>query len=140
MIFGLKFVADDFLEEGEVNITVKQDGGYDLGDIVLRPDSKIYEEIYAYDRRSTWYAIEEQNRASGHCRVGFSWIKDANTTLTLNEQNIDYIRMKQTVINVTFYEDEPAGANSLSVNLEDLEMEDSGFSYTFGDEQEEYMW
>lgn len=140
MIFGIKIMADDFLKEGEVSLII-EDESYNFDNIVLTPDSKVYEAIYAYDDRASWYRIEEQNKAESGCYLDeILWKKDENTTLALNRQQIKYIRMKQTVVNVTFYEDEVAGTSSLSVNLEDLEMEDSGLSYTFGDDQEEYVW
>ena len=145
MIFGLKVVADNFLTQGVVEgifaESISSTSGYYQDKFTLTPPSAtVYEATYAYTRRDQWYPYQVQNDAYRNMSIKFSWIKDENTTLKLDEQNIKMIRMKQTVVNVTFYEDESAGNTKVSMVFDDLEMSENETSYTFGDDQDEYEW
>ena len=142
MIFGLKVVADNFLTQGVVEgIFTEYSGSSHQDKFTLTPPSAtVYEATYAYTRRENWYPYQVQNDAYRNMLIKFSWIKDENTTLKLDAQTIKMIRMKQTVVNVTFYEDESAGNTKVSMVFDDLEMSENETSYTFGDDQEEYEW
>lgn len=144
MIFGLKVVADNFLTQGVVEGVFSDnigDSGCCQDPFTLTPPSAtVYEATYAYTDRENWYKYDVQNDAYNTCQIQFTWVKDENTTLKLDRQNIKMIRMKQTVVNVTFYEDESAGNTKVSMVFDDLEMSENETSYTFGDDQEEYEW
>ncbi len=147
MIFGLRVIADSFLTQGTVNgrfARVISDGNntadYQDRFTLTAPDNKEYEAIYAYTNRSEWYAKQTQKDATQTMHIKFTWDKDENTSLSLDVQAIKMIRMKQTVVNVTFFEDESAGNTKLSMVFDDLEMSENEESYTFGDDQEEYEW
>lgn len=143
MIFGLKVVADDFLTQGAVEGAFSYYRGSSnyLDRFTLTPtSSKEYEATYAYTNRNSWYDYEGQNDAYVNMIIKLKWVKDENTTLELDEQQIRMIRMKQTVVNVTFFEDESAGNTKVSMVFDDLEMSENETTYTFGDDQEEYVW
>ncbi|MBR5014795.1 MAG: hypothetical protein IKY16_09395 [Bacteroidales bacterium] len=142
MIFGLKVVADNFLTQGVVEgILTDYIGSSEQDKFTLAPPSAtVYEATYAFTRRDNWYPYQVQNDADDDMDIKFSWIKDENTTLKLDWQNIRMIRMKQTIVNVTFFEDESAGNTKVSMVFDDLEMSENETSYTFGDDQEEYEW
>lgn len=136
MIYGLKVVADNFLTQGVVNGRFNGEDRFTL----TPPDATVYEATYAYTDRDSWYGEDVQNDAYANYSIMFSWEKDENTTLNLDQQTIKMIRMKQTVVNVTFYEDESAGNTKVSMVFDDLEMSENETSYTFGDDQDEYEW
>lgn len=141
MIFGIKVVADDFLTQGMVNGTIDHNTGMKSEDyFTLTPNGKVYEATYAYTNRESWYGIEIQNNANSQSRITLSWAKDEDTTLNLDRQSLKVIRMKQTVVNVTFFEDESAGSNKVAMVFDDLEMSENETTYTFGDDQSEYVW
>lgn len=144
MIYGLKVVADDFLTQGTVTgqFAYRLDYSYHYQDrfTLTAPDNKEYEAVYAYTNRDDWYDKEIQNDAYVTSYIKFTWDKDENTSLTLDQQSIKMIRMKQTVVNVTFFEDESAGNTKVSMVFDDLEMSENEQTYTFGDDQEEYEW
>lgn len=142
MIYGLKVIAD--VNQG----TVKGDYAYildasscyrDSFDLTA-PSNLVYEATYAYTDRDKWYQYDVQNDAKCNSQIRFRWVKDENTTLRLDTQNIRMIRMKQTIVNVTFYEDESAGSNRVTMVFDDLEMTENDTQYTFGDDQSEYEW
>lgn len=145
MIFGLKVVADDFLTQGAVEGVFSYSVGnasmyYQDTFTLTPPSSKEYEATYVYTNRDRWYDHEVQNDAYENMSIKLKWVKDENTTLELDEQQIRMIRMKQTVVNVTFFEDESAGNTKVSMVFDDLEMSENETTYTFGDDQEEYVW
>lgn len=144
MIYGLKVVADNFLTQGTVEGVFSNNigayGSYQDLFTLTPPSATVYEATYAYTNRDSWYPHQVQNDAYVNCYIQFSWVKDENTTLKLDDQRIKMIRMKQTVVNVTFYEDESAGNTKVSMVFDDLEMSENETSYTFGDDQEEYEW
>lgn len=145
MIFGLKVVADDFLTQGSVAGKLSTGSSvYDNNSdsFTLSPSAgKTYEATYACTKRGEWYDKEVQKDAYVDMYMtGLTWIKDENTTLKLDTQRIRMIRMMQTVVNVTFFEDESAGNTKVSMVFDDLEMSENETTYTFGDDQEEYYW
>lgn len=140
MIYGLKVVADNFLTQGVVNGVFSGSNYYQDKFTLTPPSATVYEATYAYTSRDSWYDKDVQNDAYMNGYIKFSWVKDENTKLKLDEQRIKMIRMKQTVVNVTFYEDESAGNTKVSMVFDDLEMSENETSYTFGDDQEEYEW
>lgn len=144
MIFGLKVVADNFLTQGVVEgifaESINNSSYYQDKFTLMPPSATVYEATYAFTDREYWYPYQVQNDAYRSMNIKFSWIKDENTTLKLDEQRIKMIRMKQTVVNVTFFEDESAGNTKVSMVFDDLEMSENETSYTFGDDQEEYEW
>lgn len=146
MIFGLKVVADDFLTQGTVTgalgTTSYPSNNSQSDSFTLAPPSnETYEATYAYTDRGRWYDREVQKDAKETMYMcHLTWIKDENTTLRLDTQSIIMYRMMQTVVNVTFYEDESAGNTKVSMVFDDLEMSENETTYTFGDDQEEYYW
>lgn len=142
MIYGLKVVADSFLTQGVVEGAFNdyKSSYYHDYFTLTPPSATVYEAIYAFTSRDNWYDREVQNDAYTDAYIHFSWVKDENTTLKLDNQDIKMIRMKQTVVNVTFYEDESAGNTKVSMVFDDLEMSENETSYTFGDDQDEYEW
>lgn len=141
MIYGVKVIAGNFLTQGEVQGYIQgyHGGSYKDNFILTPPNAKVYEATYAYSGRDTWYT-DVQDYANYECYIDFTWIKDENTTLNLDRQRIKVIRMKQTIVNVTFFEDESAGNTKVSMVFDDLEMSENETSYTFGDDQDEYEW
>lgn len=145
MIFGLKVVAGDFLTQGTVtgSFGFNPNMQYNNSDsfTLAPPSNKTYEATYAYTDRDSWYKEEIQEDAYYDMYLGnLTWIKDENTTLRLDTQRIRMIRMKKTIVNVVFYEDESAGNTKMSMVFDDLEMSENETSYIFGDDQEEYVW
>lgn len=138
MVYGLKVVAGDFLTEGTVKIWNVYNSGIGKS-ITLTPDNKIAERIYTYNDRSNWYDEEELSDAQTYTTLQFSWTKDDGTVLTLNRQNVYFNRLKQTIINLTFYEDTTIDDAKLGVQFEDqVFVEEGQKTYTFGDDQSEY--
>ena len=138
MVYGLKVIAGDFLTEGTVKIWCIDNNGPNKT-ITLTPENKTFEQIYTYTNRSQWYGYEELSDASCSYRLKFSWTKDDGTVLTLNPQYVYFNRLKQTIINLTFYEDTAIDDAKLGVQFEDqLFVEEGQKTYTFGDDQSEY--
>ena len=139
MVYGLKVVAGDFLTEGTVKI-LNYYGTSGIGkSITLTPDNKIAERTYTYNDRSNWYDDEELSDAQTSSTLKISWTKDDGTVLTLNRQNVYFNRLKQTIINLTFYEDTTIDDAKLGVQFEDqVFVEEGQKTYTFGDDQSEY--
>ena len=133
MAYGLKVVAGDFLKEGTLTVSNRGD---DYDDFTLTPDNKVYEAIYAYHSPYSWYT--SQNPSTARSLI-FTWTKADGTSVSLETQRPIFNRLKQTIINVVFYEDEEAGATKLSL-LYDEDPFTEGNSYTYGDEQDEYDW
>lgn len=141
MIYGLKVVADEFLSEGTVNCNFSFNNvTWDEDCFTLTPESNVFEAIYTHYDRDVWYDKEQLHDAIGSRVIGISWTKEDGTKYTLAEQRVYIYRMKQTVVNVTFYEDESAGNTKVSMVFDDLEMSENETSYTFGDDQDEYEW
>lgn len=142
MIFGVKVVAD--INQGTVNGYISSNPGsvlsYKDNFSLTAPSNLVHESTFAYTSRSNWYRYDVQNDAADFMHVDFEWVKDENTTLKLDSQSIKVIRMKQTVVNVTFFEDESAGSNKVAMVFDDLEMSENETTYTFGDDQSEYEW
>lgn len=144
MIFGVKVIAD--INQGTVNGYISEASGisssyYRDNFSLTAPSNLVHEATFAYTSdRSRWYRYDVQNDAYATMYVDFEWVKDENTTLKLDYQSIKVIRMKQTVVNVTFFEDESAGNTKVAMVFDDLEMSENETSYTFGDDQEEYEW
>lgn len=137
MVYGLKVIAGDFLTEGKVNIWCTS--ANIMKSITLTPENKTAERIYTYNDRSSWYGYEELSDASCSHVLKFSWTKDDGTVLTLNPQYVYFNRLKQTIINLTFYEDTSIEDAQLAVEFEDqVFVEEGQKTYTFGDDQSEY--
>lgn len=141
MIYGLKVIAD--VNQGTVHghYSCNLNSAYCYQDYfdLTAPSNLVYEATYAYTSRSSWYK-DVQNDSYTSAYIDFNWVKDENTTLHLDYQSIKMIRMKQTIVNVTFYEDESAGNTKVSMVFDDLEMSENDTQYTFGDDQSEYEW
>lgn len=140
MVFGLKVVADDFLTEGEVSVEFNYSYNYyHMDGFTLTPDKRSDERIYTYCDRDNWYPIEELSDAYTNLTISLTWTKADGTVLKLKPQQVYFNRLKQTIINVTFYEDSAIEDAKLSVNFEDqVFVEDGQYTYTFGDDQSEY--
>jgi len=137
MVYGLKVIAGDFLTEGRVDIWCTASDK--MKSIILTPENKTAERIYTYNYRSDWYGYEELSDASCSCDLKFRWTKDDGTVLTLNSQRVYFNRLKQTIINLTFYEDTAIDDAKLGVQFEDqVFVEEGQMTYTFGDNQSEY--
>lgn len=133
MAYGLKVVAGDFLKEGTLTVSNR---GRDNDDFTLTPDNKVYEAVYAYESPYSWYVSQNPSTSRS---IKFTWTKADGTSVSLETQSPMFNRLKQTIINVVFYEDEEAGATKLSL-LYDEDPFTEGNSYTYGDEQDEYDW
>ena len=145
MIYGLKVIAD--VNQGVVKGCLGYDLYYGYGSnsaydyfSLTAPSNLIYETTYAHIDRPSWYQYTVQDDATTSKYIDFEWEKDETTTLKLDDQKIKFIRMKQTIVNVTFFEDESAGSNKVAMVFEDLEMSENDTQYTFGDDQSEYEW
>lgn len=141
MVFGLKVVADDFLKEGEVEVSVYSNSNYNRidYDYVLTPENKSLEHTYAYNSRSSWYDYEELADAYSNITIDFAWTKDDGTVLKLNSKSIKINRLKQTIVNVTFYEDTSIEDAKLSAQFEDQVFVEEGQPiYSFGENQSDY--
>ncbi len=143
MVYGIKVIADDFLTEGTVSVKYRYNSGSDssvsIKNFTMDPDNTVVEKTYAYTNRSTWYGYEELSDAGGTCYMEFTWTKDDGTILRLNNQAVKFNRLKQTIINLTFYEDTAIDDAKLAVQFEDqVFVEEGQMTYTFGDNQSEY--
>ena len=139
MVYGLKLIAGDFLTEGTVKVWNTSSYGPRNPIITLTPENKTAELIYTYHDRARWYGYEELSDASCSFPLKFSWTKDDGTVLTLKSQNVSFNRLKQTIINLTFYEDTAIDDAKLGVQFEDqVFVEEGQMTYTFGDNQSEY--
>lgn len=138
MVYGLKVIAGDFLTEGKVLIWCTDSDGLNKS-ITLTPENKTAERTYTYCNRSTWYGYEELADARCSNYLKFKWTKDDGTVLILNEQLVYFNRLKQTIINLTFYEDTAIDDAKLGVQFEDqVFVEEGQYTYSFGDDQSEY--
>lgn len=133
MAYGLKVVAGDFLKEGTLTVSNR---GSDYDNFTLTPDNKVYEAVYAYESPYSWYISQNPSTSRS---IKFTWTKADGTSVSLETQSPTFNRLKQTIINVVFYEDEEAGATKLSL-LYDEDPFTEGNSYTYGDDQDEYDW
>ncbi len=133
IVYGLKVVAGDFLKEGTLTV---ENRDYDSDNFTLTPDNKVYEAVYAYSQPYSWY--QSQNPSATRT-LKFTWTKADGTSVSLEPQYPNFNRLKQTIINVEFYEDETTGATKLGL-LYDEDPFTEGDSYTYGDEQDEYEW
>ena len=131
--YGLKVVAGDFLKEGTLTVSNR---GRDYDNFTLTPDNKVYEAVYAYESPYSWYISQNPSTSRS---IKFTWTKADGTSVSLETQSPTFNRLKQTIINIVFYEDEEAGATKLSL-LYDEDPFTEGNSYTYGDEQDEYDW
>lgn len=143
MVYGIKVIANDFLTEGTVKV-IFYDAiyGYNASkSFTLTPDNKIAEKIYTYQNRQDWYGKEELEDAYSSRYMGFEWTKNDGTVLKLKEQSVKVNRLKQTIINLTFYEDATIDGAKLAVQYEDQVFVEEGQEiYSFGDDQSEYEW
>lgn len=138
MVYGIKIIADDFLTEGVVNVKFDR---YSSKAFTLTPDNKVVEKTYTYNNRASWYRYEELEDASDYIWVDFSWTKDDGTVLKLKRQTIYFNRLKQTIINLTFYEDTTIDDAKIGMQYEDQVFVEEGQNiYNLGDDQDEYSW
>lgn len=139
MVYGLKVVAGDFLTEGTVKVWCVNSNYGPTGSITLTPENKTAERIYTYNNRADWFRHEELADAKTYYDLKFTWTKDDGTILKLNSQTVYFNRLKQTIINLTFYEDTAIDDAKLGVQFEDqVFVEEGQMTYTFGDDQSEY--
>lgn len=139
MVYGIKVVAGDFLTEGTVKVSFAS--GNVSPSFTLSPDNKVVENIYTTLSRPSWYKKEELEDAYSYRYMNFSWTKDDGTVLKLKEQTVKVNRLKQTIINLTFYEDTTIDGAKLAVQYEDQVFVEEGQEiYSFGDDQSEYEW
>lgn len=140
MVYGIKVVAGDFLTEGTVKVSFASRDN-DSPSFTLSPDNKVVENIYTTLNRPSWYEKEELEDAYSYRYMNFSWTKDDGTVLKLKEQTVKVNRLKQTIINLTFYEDTTIDGAKLAVQYEDQVFVEEGQEiYSFGDQQSEYEW
>ena len=133
MAYGLKVVAGEFFTEGK--LTVKNEG-YNADNFTLTPDNKTYEAVYAYYNPCDWYTSQNPSTTR---TITITWTKADGTSVSLKWQSPYFHRLKQTIINVEFYDDENAGDTKLKM-LYDEDPFTEGNSYTYGDDQGEYQW
>lgn len=133
MAYGLKVVAGDFFTEGKLVVKNK---GVSSDDFTLTPDNKIYEAVYAYYYPCEWYTSQNPYTSRS---ITITWTKADGTSVSLKTQSPSFHRLKQTIINVEFYDDENAGDTKLKM-LYDEDPFTEGNSYTYGDDQGEYQW
>lgn len=144
MVYGIKVIADDFLTEGKVTVSFLQYDMYRymaMSGFTLTPDNKVGEKIYSYCYPASWYSKEELADAYENVYIRLKWEKDDGTVLELKDQKIQFNRLKQTIVNVTFYEDSTIEDAKLGVQFEDqVFVEEGQKTYTFGDDQSEYQF
>lgn len=141
MVYGIKVVAGDFLTEGTVKVSFASRDNHSSPSFTLSPDNKVVENIYTTLNRPSWYEKEELEDAYSKRIMNFSWTKDDGTVLKLKEQTVKVNRLKQTIINLTFYEDTTIDGAKLAVQYEDQVFVEEGQEiYSFGDDQSEYEW
>lgn len=141
MVYGIKVVAGDFLTEGTVKVSFASRDNHSSPSFTLSPDNKVVENIYTTLNRPSWYEKEELEDAYSQRIMNFSWTKDDGTVLKLKEQTVKVNRLKQTIINLTFYEDTTIDGAKLAVQYEDQVFVEEGQEiYSFGDDQSEYEW
>ena len=143
MTWGVKFVAGDFLKEGKLRISMKDNVSptYFSCTSYITPEDRVCEETFAYWSPSDWYSKENLLDAKNDISVDISWIKDEETTIALKTKTITINRLKQTIVNINMYEDDVLGDGKLSFSFEDIDITESDTNqYTFGENQDEYKW
>lgn len=166
MIFGLKVVENNFLTDGQITIDVayvraSYDGLYHherigqvFDKIILSPDTAESSQIYAYSNlvdefhgkypgnnistMDSWYRYDELDDAIAHIFVTIAWERGDGTIIKWNDKMIQINRLKESVINLSYYEDGTKDTN-LSLVYEDYDISE-GVIYEYGGEQGDYKW
>lgn len=141
MIYGLKVEAGDFLTNGSVSVALKRASGLSPNwTFTLTPDNQILEKTFAHYNLSAWYNQTDITKAQASFTIDFTWTKDDGTAVDWQAKQIFFTRLKQTVVNLDYYEDSTIGNNTITMHYDDTEMEKDYTSYTIGDTQDEYDW
>ena len=139
MIYGLKVQVGDFFTEGSIKVSYYYDNSY-YHNFTLTPDNKTAENIYAYEYVASWYGQTDITKATTTGYIDFVWTKADGTTVNWQKSSVNCTRLKQTVVNLDYYEDSTIGSNTIAIHYDDTEMEKDYKSYIIGDTQDEYDW
>lgn len=146
MVWGLKITVADFFTDGVIIIN-DYDSHTDcrIPRIELTPENKEFSAVYSYGTNSyyyeflqNWYKQDELDDAYATKRFVIKWEKDDGTYINWKDLTVQINRLKETVINLTYYTDGDVDAK-LGVTFEDWEMR-SGNEYNYGGEQDDYEW
>lgn len=167
MIFGLKVVENNFLTDGQITIDMACVDNYSIGankfgeyrgqvfdKLILSPDTAESSQIYAYSNlvdefhsnsqgnyisaMDSWYGYDELDDAIAHIFVTIAWERGDGTIIKWNDKMIQINRLKESVINLSYYEDGTKDTN-LSLVYEDYDISE-GVIYEYGGEQGDYKW
>ncbi len=140
MIFGLKVQAGDYLTEGSIKVKFYYSGTA-FYPFTLTPDNKTIEVTFANGYGlSNWYGQTDITKATTTKDIDFVWTKADGTEVNWQAMSISFTRLKQTVVNLDYYEDSTIGSNTIAIHYDDTEMEKDYKSYIIGDTQDEYDW
>lgn len=136
MVTGLKINIGDYFDNGKITLSAF-DKNY-----TFTPESKTYETTFAYySNVSLWYTNEDLSLSPFKQTFDFKWVKDDGTVVDWKPFDLQFYRLKQTIINLKYYgEDEVIGSNTLDVHYEDTELENGYSNLQFGAEQDDYNW
>lgn len=136
MVTGLKINIGDYFDNGKITLSAF-DKNY-----TFTPESKTYETTFAnYYTYSSWYTIEDLSLSTFKETLDFKWVKDDGTVVDWKSFDLQFYRLKQTIINLKYYgEDEVIGSNTFDVHYEDTELENGYSNRQFGAEQDDYNW
>ena len=141
MIYGLKVQAGDFLTNGTISVAVKESSaGSAIHTFKLTPDNKTLETTFAHYNVASWYSCTDITKATTSFYIDFTWTKEDGTKINWQVKSIAFTRLKQTVVNLDYYEDSTIGSNTIAIHYDDTEMENDYKSYIIGDTQDEYDW
>ena len=147
MVWGLKITVADFFTDGV--IIINDYSSYTdclIPRIELTPENKEFSAVYSYGTSSSspyeylqnWYGQDELDDAYATKTFNIKWEKDDGTYIHWKDFTPQINRLKETVINLTYYTDGDVDAK-LGVTFEDWEMR-SGNEYNYGGEQDDYEW
>ena len=136
MVTGLKINIEDYFDNGKITLSAF-DKNY-----TFTPESKTYETTFAYySNVSLWYTNEDLSLSPFKQTFDFKWVKDDGTVVDWKPFDLQFYRLKQTIINLKYYgEDEVIGSNTFDVHYEDTELENGYSNRQFGAEQDDYNW
>ncbi|MBR4995080.1 MAG: hypothetical protein IKY82_03365 [Alistipes sp.] len=143
MACGLRVVAGDFLTEGTLSMTCRDEIKNSKYQIQLTPENKEVEAEFAL----LWYASDwYKATTASECRgvqetiSDIVWTKADGTTYKYDNIKVYYKRMTMTTVNIAFYDDDTLEGVSFDVKYEEDADLEEGNTYTHGDEQGDYVW
>lgn len=141
MSYGLKVIAGEFFTEGTISVILTPSGisgTVPTYEFLMTPENTTLEKIFADDGVASMYIKEAEDSDIG-VDLDFAWTKADGSVVNWKEQDhVKFTRLKQTIINLEYYEDSTADS-MVTLHCEDTPMTE-GDSYTIGDDQDEYDW